>query len=146
MNTRGYFRAYKNGRQYESKKYMTKKEVEQEEIFILKKDNPFNKPFDLVANLYLNELSKYRKNIQYIPIKKIIIAILSRFLKKGILTINVSSIREWAEKLEKINMSIKYKNKIRNVLNNIFDYAVKNYGLEINPSKMFGTLKKKMIK
>ena len=51
--------------------------------------------------------------------------------------------KEWAEKLEKKGLSVKFMNKIHNVLNNIFAFAIKFYGLESNPSKAFGSFEEK---
>lgn len=56
----------------------------------------------------------------------------------NIYIIDVNIIREWAEELEKKNISISYMNKIHNILKNIFNFAIKNYNLKSNPATMYG--------
>ena len=62
-----YFKVYKKdfygiNKPYKSKRYLTKKEAEQEQaLFFLKRDNPINKPFKLVAEDYFKNLSKIYK-------------------------------------------------------------------------------------
>lgn len=57
-----YFKVYKknfNGinKAYKSKKYLTKEEA----LFILKRDNPINKPFILIAKDYFKYMYSIRK-------------------------------------------------------------------------------------
>lgn len=40
--------------------------------------------------------------------------------------------------MDKTNFKIKYLNKLHTILKNIFDYAVKNYGLNTNPASICG--------
>ena len=62
-----FFKVYKkdfngNNKAHKSKKYFTKKEaLEEETLFIMKRDNPLKKKFVLVADYYFKELNKIRK-------------------------------------------------------------------------------------
>lgn len=140
-----YFKVYKNGKPYKSKKYLRKKDAENEEaLFILKRDLPYNKPFELVADDYFRHLAKRKKESTVITYKNDYNNHIKPFFeKKNISSIGVQNIREWAEKLEKKGLSVKFMNKIHNVLNNIFAFAIKFYGLESNPSKAFGSFEEK---
>ena len=140
-----YFVAYKNGKQYESKKYLTKKEAQDEEaIFKLKRDIPYNKIFSLIATDYFNYLSKIRKESTVYTYKKDYNNHIKPFFEHmSISSIDTRNIREWANKLEKKGISVSYMNKIHNILNKIFDFAIKNYDLPSNPSRIYGTFQEK---
>lgn len=140
-----YFVSYKNGKQYKSKKYKTKKEAQDEEaVFRLKVEQPHNRLFKLVWLDYIEDLSIKKKESTIYTYKMDYNNHIKDFFEnKYINTITVSIIREWASKLEKKGLSINYMNKIHNILNNIFDYAIKNYGLQSNPSKILGTFQLK---
>lgn len=62
-----YFKVYKkdfegNNKAFKSKRYLTKKEaIDEEALFILKRDNPNRKLFSIVANDYFKELYKTKK-------------------------------------------------------------------------------------
>ena len=57
-----YFKVYKNGKACKSKRYLTKREAKDEEaVFLLKRDIPYNKPFNLVAKDYFENLERIRK-------------------------------------------------------------------------------------
>lgn len=145
-----YFKVYKedfggNLKAYKSKRYLTKKEAQEEEaLYILKRDNPSNKQFGLVVNDYFQNLEKIRKESTVYSYKKDYNGHIKPFFEKmNICTISVKNIREWAETLENKNISVSYKNKIHNILNKIFDFAIKNYDLPSNPSRIFGTFQEK---
>lgn len=140
-----YFKVYKNGVQYKSKRYLTKQEANKEQAtFILKKDNPVNKPFKLIANDYFRNLYNIRKeSTVYTYIKDYNNHIKPFFDDLNINNINTQVIREWAEKMQKKKLSVAYMNKIYNVLKCIFDFAIKNYGLETNPVSNYGRFQEK---
>ena len=140
-----YYVTYKNGKQYMSKKYATKKEAKDEEaIFLLKRDVPYNKPFNIVATDYFDNLEKTRKTSTHTTyLKDYNSKIRDFFNDMNISSITVQTIREWAENLEKKGLSVKYMNKIKNVLDGIFDFAIKNYGLHSSPSKLYGRFQEK---
>lgn len=140
-----YFRIYKNGKQYESKHYLTKKEAQEEEsLFVLKRDMPHNKPFYLVWEDYIHNLAKIRKQSTiHSYIKDYNNHIKPYFSNMNISSIGIKNIREWAEIIENKGISVAYMNKIHNILNQIFDFAIKNYDLASNPSRTFGTFEQK---
>lgn len=140
-----YFRAYKNNKQYESKKYLTKKEAQDEEaLFILKRDNPINKNFEIVMNDFIKEVERTSKYLTYLNKKKDLNVHIRPFFKNyNINKINAQTICEWAEYMNNKKLSINTKNKIKSELKQVFDHAIKFYGLEINPVIGFGAFKEK---
>jgi integrase len=140
-----YFRKSKNGKQYNSKKYLTKDEcLKAESKFILKNDDPINKRFDIVAENYFNNLSEFRKESTletYIQAynKHIYPYFKSSYINK----INNQDIRKWAEKVQEKGLNVRYLNKIYSVMKNIFNYAISNYGLSYNPVLARGNFKEK---
>ena len=140
-----YYITYKNGKQYESKKFFTKKEAQDEEaLFKLKRDMPYSKLFYLIANDYFKELETLKKESTVITYKRDYNKHISYFFDKmNIVSIKVQNVREWAENEKKRGISIKYLNKIHNVLNCIFDFAIKNYDLPSNPSRIYGSIQEK---
>lgn len=148
-----YFKIYKkdyNGinKAYKSKRYLTKKDAQEAEaLFRLKKEQPYNKLFKLVWLDYIDDLSKKKKESTVYTYKKDYNKHIKPFFEnKYINELTVNNIREWASKLEKTGLSVPYMNKIHNVLNNIFDFAIKNYELPSNPSRLFGTFEIKQGK
>lgn len=143
-----YFRIYKNGKQYESKKFLTKKEAQDEEaLFKLKRDNPINKSFIVVVGDYIKEAEKLDKYLTFLSKKRNLNAHILPFFKNyNINKINAQTICEWAEYMNKKNLSINTKNKVRSELKQIFDYAIKYYSLESNPVVSFGSFKEKKDK
>ena len=140
-----YFKVYKNGKACKSKRYLTKREAKDEEaVFLLKRDIPYNKPFNLVAKDYFENLERIRKTSTHTTYLKDYNSQIKGFFKDmNISSITVQTIREWAENLEKKGLSVKYMNKIKNVLDNIFNFAMKNYNLDNNPSKVYGRFQEK---
>lgn len=144
-----YFVAYKkdfngNNRKYKSKKFLTKKEAQQEEaLFLLKRDNPINKSFCLIAEDYFNHLKETKKESTHYSYKQTYeLHIHPYFVNFNINSINVSDIRNWAEFTQKKGLSLNYLNLIYNILKNIFDFAMKNYGLQSNPVQIYGRFQK----
>ena len=128
-----YFKTYKKdfnkkNKQYESKKYFTKKEAQKaERLFIMKRDNPARKPFSLVAKDYFDTISKVRKQSTCYTYKKDYDKHIKPFFEKynDINEITVQIIEDWGIELEKSKISVKYMNKIRSLLLNIFNHAMK---------------------
>lgn len=136
---------YGNTKEITSKMYNTKQEaLEEEHLFMLKRDNPNHKEFILVANDYFEETSKYKKQSTiYTYIKDFNKHIRPFFENMYIDTINIQIINEWCLEMENKGLSISFLNKIYNILNSIFKYAMVNYGLTSNPVELKGTFKKK---
>lgn len=145
-----YFKVYKkdfngNKKEYKSKRYLTKKEAQENEaIFLLKEKNPLHKNFRLVALDMFNKLklNKKESSLQtYIEVyNKHISPIFDDYY---IDDINVSVLNNYRDKLIKKGYSVNYLNKINNVLNKILDYAVVNFGLSTNLNKLIGPFQKK---
>lgn len=148
-----YFLTYKkdyegNNKKYKSKRYKLKREAEAaERAFLMKKNDPFTKPFMIVADDYFNYISKIRKESTIYTYKKDFKGYIEPYFKKlDINTIDVKKIRDWASIIDKKEISVNYKNKIYNILKCIFDYAIKNYGLTLNPVSMYGRFQEKQDK
>lgn len=132
-------------KKYKSKRYMHKTEAkEAERLFLLKRDNPLRKSFKLIADDYFSNLEKIRKASTVYSYKKDYSNHISPYFDNlNIDDINIKTIRNWAENMEKTCISIAYKNKIYNVLCNIIDYAIKNYGLNENYARIYGCFQEK---
>lgn len=130
---------------YKSKMFATKQEAEQEELlFLTKRDNPTLVKFSIVANDYFKNLELTRKQSTVYSYKKDYNNhILPYFDDSYINDINIQKIKKWAENLEKAGISVSYMNKIYNVLCNIIDYAIKNYGLKENSARIYGPFQQK---
>ena len=145
-----YFKVYKkdcegNNKAYKSKRYKSSKEAEQaERLFLMKRDNPFKKQFTLVADDYFQELNKRRNESTYYSYKKDYENHIYDFFKKLYINeITVNNVKGWHDYLEKKKLSVEYMNKIYNILKCIFDFAMKNYGLESNPVKIVGRFERR---
>ena len=146
-----YFTKYKDGVNHTSKKFLTKEEcIKAESKFILKNDNPINKRFDLVAEEYFKYIETTRKkSTVYTYLKDYNKHIYPYFKSSYINSINTQDIKKWAENMLKNGYKIEYLNKIQHLFKSIFDFGVKNYGLENNPVATYGRFeikKDKIIK
>lgn len=140
-----YFTKYKNGINHTSKKYLTKEECQKAESkFILKNDNPINKRFDLVAEEYLEDIRKKRKESTYhsytLDYKH---NIYPYFKNNYINSITTLDIKKWSEMIEKRGLSLKYMNNLYSIFKGIFDFAIRNYGIESNPVSIVGRFQQK---
>lgn len=140
-----YFKVYKkdingNNKAFKSKRYLTKKEAQEEEaLFLLKRDNPLKKEFSQIANDYFKEMYKIRKESTVYSYEKVYNKNIKYFFSPFYVSdINVSTINNWKREMEKHKFKLNYLNKLYNILKSIFDFAIKNYGLEINPAQQAG--------
>lgn len=152
-----YFKTYKDKKAYKSKRYMTKKEAQEEEaLFILKRDNPLHKSFPLVAKDYFTNLNITGKPSTYNSYFKAYNTHIKPFFENDYIdSIDTQKIGIWhkymlnkkqlssSKKETNKKLSIAYLNKINAVLSNIFDFGIKNYKLTYNPVKMHGNFKDK---
>lgn len=138
-----YFTKYKNGINHTSKKYMTKEECSKaESLYILKNDNPINKKFDLIGELYFENLKEYRKPSTVSTYKQTYNKHIYPYFRSSYINhINISDIRKWAEKIKKNGYSTEYLNKIYEIFKSIFEFGIKNYGLDNNPVENYGRFK-----
>ena len=135
-------------KQYNSKWYDDKRLCKEEEAkFILTRDNPDRIDFHTVALNYFDYIEKIRKASTVYTYKKDYNHYIKPFFNKMYInSIDVQTIRRWAETLESANISVAYKNKNYNILKNIFDYAIKNYGLKENPVSSYGRFQERTDK
>lgn len=145
-----YFKVYKkdfngNNKAYKSKRYLTKKEAQEEEaLFIMKRDNPINKPFSLVARAYLEDLYKIRKESTVFSYENAYKNQIEPYLGHlNIADINISTINEWRSTVTNKGLKLEYLNKLHNIVNSIFNYAMKNFGLSFNPESVCGRFQQK---
>lgn len=140
-----YFKVYKDRKPYKSKRYMTKKEAQEEEaLFILKRDNPLRKPFLLVAKDYFNNLYEIRKESTAFSYQSVYFKHIKPYFSQfDINEISVNDVKNWKEKMSKKGLKVSYLNKCRDLLKNIFDYAMRYYELERNVVKICGRFEEK---
>lgn len=145
-----YYKVYKkdfNGvnKAYKSKKYATKHEAEEaERLFLMKRDNPLKKPFTLVADAYFEEMYKIRKESTVYSYENAYQNNILPFFKVlNINDINISVINDWKSQMANKCLKTTYLNKLYNILKGIFDYAIRNYGLESNPIVISGRFQEK---
>lgn len=145
-----FFKTYKkdnegNNKAYKSKKYLTKREAEEEEaLFLLKRDNPSRKKFSIVAKDYLEYCKKNRKESTYDTIlrdfKK---HIEPYFSKYDINDLDVFKFKEWKETIDKKGYSYNFSNKLYSTLSSCLDYAVMYHGLSENKLKKINRFERK---
>lgn len=133
-----------NKKRTNSRMFLTKKEAQiAESLSRTESKSQKYKRFSDIAIDYLNELSKIRKQSSVYTYKKDYKLHLEKFFgRMNIYTIDTSIIRIWASNMDNKGLSIAYKNKVYSLLKNIFDYAIKNYGLNINPAANYGRFQK----
>ena len=129
-----YFRKSKNGEQYNSKKYLTKEECEKAESkFILKNDDPINKRFDIVAEEYLEDIKKKRKESTFYSYRLDYKRNIYPYFKNSYINqLAIKDIKKWYEIIDNKNICLKYKNNLYSIFKGIYDYAIKNYNIEKN--------------
>lgn len=134
-----------NNKKYKSKRYLTKSEAQEaERLFLMKRDNPINKSFTLVANAYFEELYSIRKeSTVYSYINAYNKQIMPYFKSFNINEINVSTINNWKLEMAKKGLKLTYLNKLYEILNSIFNFAIRNYGLTTNPVSITGRFQQK---
>lgn len=140
-----YFMVYKDSSKYKSKKYFTKKEAQDEEaIFILKKEMPYNKPFNLVAKDYFSEMYRKRKESTVFSYENAFNNnILPYYKNININKIDANIINNWHDLLDNTKLSVAYKNKLNMILSSILSFAQKKYGLDKNYAKIVGSFEEK---
>jgi len=143
-----YFKTYKKdytgvNKAYKSKKYLTKKEAQEAEaLFLIKRDNPINKPFLLIAKDYFIYLYKTNKESTAYSYESYYDNHIKMFFQKfNIEEINITVLKTWQEYMINKNLNIRTLNKAYQILNNIFKYAIKNFGLSINYVSILGPFK-----
>lgn len=145
-----YFKVYKKdfsgiSKAYKSKRYLTKKEAEEEQaLFLLKRDNPIHKKFRLVALDFFQNLDSIRKKSTVQSYLDVYTKHISPYFDDMDLdSINIPFLTKYRDTAFKRGYTVNYLNKINNVLNNILDYAVIKHGLSSNMNKLLGSYQQK---
>lgn len=130
---------------YTSKRYLLEKEAKAEErVFLLNRNTPVKKKFDVVADDYFKDAeerirestlltyhSQYKNNI------------LPYFKNKFIDEIQVVDIEKWKTTLINKNIKISTCNQYYVVFKEIFTYANRKYELNYNPVTLSGRFQKR---
>lgn len=129
---------------YTSKRFLLEKEAKAEErVFLLNRNSPVKKRFDVIANDYFKDaktriressyiiyLSEYNKNIK------------PYFKDKFIDEISVKDVEDWKNKLSP-KFKVSTCNECYIVFDEIFKFANRKYELNYNPVHLSGRFKKK---
>lgn len=130
---------------YKSKKFISKKEADNGEAkFIATHKGNIKIKFDTVAQLYLEEKYKIRKESTGCSYEDDY----NRHIKPYfgnlyIDSINIHTINEWKLKIDINGRKLKYLNGFYNIMKGIFDFAIKNFGLERNPVELSGRFERR---
>jgi len=145
-----YFKTYKkdfqgNNKAYKSKKYATKSEAQEaERLFLIKRDNPTNKPFPLIADDYFKNAYKVNKETTVYCYESCYNNHIKHFFSQyNINEIDIKILKHWKEYMLEKELHINTLNNAYGVLNNIFNHAITNYGLQNNCIATLGPFHKK---
>ena len=130
---------------YTSKRYMLEKEAKAEErVFLLNRDTPVKKKFQTIADDYFNDLKQRVRESSYLMYKSLYkFHIQEYFEGKYIDTIDVIDIEKWKQFIQSQKIKIKTCNQCYVVLNEIFKFAGRKYGMKYNPASISGRFKTK---
>lgn len=117
-----------------SKMYIDRKTAEMEELkFKAKRDNPLLVKFSIVASEYFEYMYTIKKESTVYSYEIIYKKNIEPYFKDFYInSINIQHITFWKSEMAKKRYKIAYLNNLINVLRGIFDYAMRNYGLESN--------------
>nr|DAZ81007.1 MAG TPA: Integrase [Caudoviricetes sp.] len=101
-------------------------------------------PFDKLVENYLDDM-KYELKKSTLITKETIIntLILPYFSKLNLNDISVITIKSWQKEIINKGYKATYLKTIHNQLSSIFNYAMRNYGLTINPCTIAGSMGKR---
>ena len=125
--------------------FKTKREADRfEREFLVKVQENTDIDFSTLVNLYLDD-AKTRVRETTLENKKVLInlKVLPYFKNKIVSEIKPNDIRQWQNALKNMNYSDTYLKTINNQLSAIFNFAIKFYGLNINPCHKAGSMGKK---
>lgn len=127
-----------------SKMFIDRKTAEREELkFKTKVSNPLLVKFNVVADEYFDYLSKSKKSSTvYTYLTAYSKNIKPYFESFYINDINVHTINDWKEQVEKNGFKTNYLNKLLDILRGIFEFGIKNYDLDSNPAYISGRFEK----
>lgn len=129
---------------YTSKRYLKEKEAKAEErVFLLNRDIPIKKRFDIVADDYFNDAKLRIRESTYLTYKSQYNNNIKEFFKdKFIDEITVVDIENWKNTLSK-RTKISTCNQYYVVFKEIFSFANRKYELNYNPVELSGRFKRK---
>lgn len=129
---------------YTSKRYLKEKEAKAEErVFLLNRDIPIKKRFDIVADDYFNDAKLRIRESTYLTYKSQYNNNIKDFFKdKFIDEITVVDIENWKNTLSK-RTKISTCNQYYVVFKEIFSFANRKYELNYNPVELSGRFKRK---
>lgn len=129
---------------YTSKRYLKEKEAKAEErVFLLNRDIPIKKRFDIVADDYFNDAKLRIRESTYLTYRSQYNNNIKEFFKdKYIDEITVVDIENWKNTLSK-RTKISTCNQYYVVFKEIFNFANRKYELNYNPVELSGRFKRK---
>ena len=137
-----YYKDYKGiTKQYKSKKYLTRKEAEKNELlFKTKNENPSYIKFEVIILDYIDYLYKTKKESTAFDYSNVIKKHITPYFGDFYINdINTLEINKWKATVLKNNYKRNYNNKLYTILNNIFIFAIRNYSIKENPVSLVGS-------
>lgn len=130
---------------YTSKRFLLEKEAKAEErVFLMNRDAPVKKKFDVVSNDYFKDAEKkIRESTLLTYYSQYKNNILPYFKDKYIDEISVMDIENWKNKLIDKKIKISTCNQYYVVFKEIFSFANRKYELNYNPVALSGRFKKR---
>ncbi len=130
---------------YTSKRFLLEKEAKAEErVFLLNRNTPVKKKFDIVADDYFKDAKeRIRESTLLTYYSQYKNNILPYFKNKFIDEIQVVDIEKWKNKLISKNIKISTCNQYYVVFKEIFTYANRKFELNYNPVALSGRFKKR---
>ncbi len=130
---------------YTSKRFLLEKEAKAEErVFLMNRDAPVKKKFDVVSNDYFKDAEKkIRESTLLTYYSQYKNNILPFFKDKYIDEISVMDIENWKNKLINKKTKISTCNQYYVVFKEIFSFANRKYELNYNPVALSGRFKKR---
>lgn len=130
---------------YTSKRFLLEKEAKAEErVFLMNRDAPVKKKFDVVSNDYFKDAEKkIRESTLLTYYSQYKNNILPFFKDKYIDEISVMDIENWKNKLLDKKTKISTCNQYYVVFKEIFSFANRKYELNYNPVALSGRFKKR---
>lgn len=112
--------------------------------YLIKRQGDLKMSFERFLDLYYEDAQVHLRE-HTLKTKKYIIdhKILAYFSSKPINSINPRDIKLWQNALISKGYADTYLRTINNTLNTIFNFAVRYYGLKVNPCKIAGSMGKK---
>ncbi len=130
---------------YTSKRYLLEKEAKAEErVFLMNRDAPIKKRFEIVANDYFNDAKLRIRESTYLTYKSQYNNKIKEYFKdKYIDEITVMDIENWKDTLIKKKIKISSCNQYYIIFKEIFSFANRKYELNYNPVELSGRFKRK---